>query len=284
MVAPAGLPYDAARLLALKNVAADHALALGRWARDYAARARAGDGDLGVHAKTSPGDVVTFADAEVQRRLVEVLRGAAPEIGFVGEEGLDEATPGAPTWVIDPIDGTHNYVRGYPGFCVSIGLVVGGDSVVGVIYDSVEDVVYWAVRGEGAWRAGERLRRGPAHDLTQALIGTNFTANSARAEVDRRVFVELVQRAAGIRESGACCRDFCHLAAGRTDLFWQFDLRPWDVAAGLCLVREAGGAVSLGDAPADWVRAPALALFAGEAALVAEAEGVWRAARADAGA
>ena len=271
---------DRARLLQLKDVAAQHARELGRWARDFAERARAGEADLGVSSKTSPGDVVTFADAEVQRRLVAALGAAAPGVGFVGEEGLDDAEPGAPTWVIDPIDGTHNYVRGYPGFCVSIGLVVAGESILGVIYDSVDDAVYWAVRGAGAWRDGVRLRRPAPRGLAHALIGTNFTSASARAEVDQRVFVELVRRAAGVRQSGACCRDFCHFAAGRTDLFWQFGLHAWDVAAGLCLVREAGGVASLGDAPADWVRTPGLALFAGEAALVDEAIAVWRAVRA----
>ena len=272
--------FDRDRLLALKDVAARHARELGRWARDFAERARAGDGDLAIHSKTSPGDVVTFADAEVQRRLVAALREVTPEVGFVGEEGLDAAEPGQPTWVIDPIDGTHNYVRGYPGFCVSIGLVVSGESVLGVIWDSVDDAVYWAVRGEGAWREGARLRRPDPKPLEHALVGTNFTSASAHAPVDRAVFYELVRRAAGVRESGACCRDFCHFVAGRTDLFWQFDLKSWDVAAGVCLVREAGGAVVFGDAPDDWVRAPGLSLFAGEPALVDEALAAWRAARA----
>ncbi|TVR92248.1 MAG: hypothetical protein EA416_07555, partial [Trueperaceae bacterium] len=122
--------FDTERLLALKDVAGAHARALGRWATAFAAQASAGDGDLGQTTKTSPGDMVTFADAEVQRRLVVALREAAPEVGFVGEEGLDEAEPGAPTWVIDPIDGTHNFVRGYPGFCVSIGLVVDEEAVL----------------------------------------------------------------------------------------------------------------------------------------------------------
>jgi myo-inositol-1(or 4)-monophosphatase len=271
--------FDRDRLLALKDVAAHHARDLGRWARDFAERTRAGDGDLGVSSKTSPGDVVTFADAEVQRRLVTALRAVAPEIGFVGEEGLDESVVGGPTWVIDPIDGTHNFVRGYPGFCVSIGLVVGGDSVLGVIWDSVDDAVYWAVRGEGAHRDGVRLRRPEPKALEHALVGTNFTTRSARSPVDRAVFTEIVRRAAGVRESGACCRDFCLFVSGRTDLFWQFDLKSWDVAAGVCLVREAGGAVVFGDAPDDWVRAPGLATFAGEPALVDEAVAVWRAAR-----
>ena len=271
--------FDRDRLLRLKDVAAHHARDLGRWARDFAERARAGDGDLGVTSKTSPGDVVTFADAEVQRRLVEALGEAAPGVGFVGEEGLDASVPGAPTWVIDPIDGTHNFVRGYPGFCVSIGLVVDGDSVLGVIWDSVDDAVYWAARGEGAWRDGARVRRPEPRPLAQALVGTNFTSTSARSSVDQAVFYEIVRRAAGVRESGACCRDFCHFVSGRSDLFWQFDLKSWDVAAGVCLVREAGGSVVFGDAPDDWVHAPGLALFAGEPALVDEAVAVWRAAR-----
>ncbi len=271
--------FDRDRLLALKDVAAQHARELGRWARGFAERARAGDGDLGVSHKTSPGDVVTFADAEVQRRLVAALGEVAPGVGFVGEEGLDASVPGAPTWVIDPIDGTHNFVRGYPGFCVSIGLVVDGDSVLGVIWDSVDDAVYWAVRGEGAWRDDARLRRPEPRPLEQALVGTNFTSTSARSPVDQAVFYEIVRRAAGVRESGACCRDFCHFVSGRTDLFWQFDLKAWDVAAGVCLVREAGGLVVFGDAPDDWVHAPGLAAFAGEPALVDETVAVWRAAR-----
>ena len=268
--------FDTDRLLALKDVVSAHARACGRWAADFAVRARAGDGDLGQTTKTTPGDMVTFGDAEVQRRLVVALREAAPEVGFVGEEGLDEAEVGAPTWVIDPIDGTHNFVRGYPSFCVSVGLIVADEALLGVIYDAAEDAVYWAVHGEGAWRDAERLERGPAHALSHALIGTNFTADSARSPRDQAVFAELARRSAGVRSSGAACRDFCHFAAGRTDLFWQFGLKSWDVAAGVVLVREAGGAFVFADAPTDWLRAPGLDVFAGEQGLVDEALAVFR--------
>jgi myo-inositol-1(or 4)-monophosphatase len=270
--------FDPPRLLALKDLVVPHVRGLGHWARDFADRARLGDGDLEVSAKTTPGDVVTFADAEVQRRLVEVLRPAAPEAGFVGEEGLDAATPGAPTWVIDPIDGTHNYVRGYPGFCVSVALVVEGESVLGVIYDSVDDDVYWAVAGAGAWRGDVRLRRPPPRPMAQALIGTNFTSASAASVADQRVFAELARRSAGVRSSGAACRDWCLLASGRSDLFWQFGLKSWDVAAGVVLVREAGGAMVFADGASDWVRSPGIAAFAGDPALVREAIAVWVAA------
>jgi myo-inositol-1(or 4)-monophosphatase len=273
--------FDAERLHALKDVAGAHARALGRWATAFAAQVSAGDGDLGQTTKTSPGDMVTFADAEVQRRLVVALREAAPEIGFVGEEGLDESVPGAPTWVIDPIDGTHNFVRGYPGFCVSVGLVVDDEVVLGVIYDASEDAVYWAVRGGGAWREAERLTRGEAHAMSHALISSNFTAASARSPRDQAVFAELARRSAGVRSSGAACRDFCHFAAGRTDLFWQFGLKAWDVAAGVVLVRESGGAFAFAGAPTDWVRAPGLTVFAGEPGLVDEALSVLAAGASD---
>ena len=272
--------FDTDDLIALKDVVSAHARAAGRWAAGFAARARAGDGDLGQTTKTTPGDMVTFGDAEVQRRLVVALREAAPGVGFVGEEGLDESEPGAPTWVIDPIDGTHNFVRGYPSFCVSVGLVVEDDVLLGVIYDAGEDAVYWAVQGAGAWRDAERLQRGPAHAMSHALIGTNFTAASARSAHDQAVFAELARRSAGVRSSGAACRDFCHFAAGRTDLFWQFGLKAWDVAAGIVLVREAGGSFTFAPAPADWLRAPGLAAFAGEPALVEEALAVVREAGA----
>ncbi len=271
--------FDPRRLLTLKDHVVGHARDLGRWAAAFAERARSGDGDLGMSTKTSPGDMVTFADAEVQRRLVDVLRELAPEAGFVGEEGLDEAVAGDATWVIDPIDGTHNFVRGYPGFCVSVGLVVAGESHLGVIYDSVEDAVYWAVMGHGAWRETERLERPEPRAMSHALIATNFSAASARSPVDQRVHAELARRSAGVRSSGAACRDFCLFASGRSDLFWQFGLKSWDVAAGVALVREAGGMVVFGDAPQDWLRAPGLAAFAGEPALVEEAVEVWEAAR-----
>jgi myo-inositol-1(or 4)-monophosphatase len=150
--------------------------------------------------------------------------------------------------------------------------------VLGVIYDSVDDAVYWAVAGEGAWRDDVRLLRPAERPMAQALIGTNFTAASAASVVDQRVFAELARRAAGVRSSGAACRDWCLLASGRSDLFWQFGLKSWDVAAGVVLVREAGGAMVFADAPSDWVRSPGLAAFAGERSLVDEAIAVWGAA------
>jgi myo-inositol-1(or 4)-monophosphatase len=260
-----------ATLLALKDRVVPLALELGRWAKAQRELVARGEGDLGTHAKTTPGDVVTFVDEEVQRRLHEALRPLDPAFGFVGEEGLDEGEPGAPTWVMDPIDGTHNFVRGYPGFCVSIGLVEGTTPVLGVIYDSVGDDVCWAVQGEGAWRGERRLRVSERADLTHALVGSNFTHASSNDPLHQRLFWAIASRAAGTRSSGAACRDFTLVASGASDLFWQFGLRAWDVAAGIVLVREAGGTVTFAREPGDWVRSPGVDLFVGTEGVVAAA-------------
>jgi myo-inositol-1(or 4)-monophosphatase len=255
----------------MKDVVVPLARDLGRWANDESERHYLGDHDLGVSAKTTPGDVVTIADREVQRRLVSALREAFPGFGFVGEEGLDEPEEGAPTWVIDPIDGTHNFVRAYPGFSVSVALIERGDGALGVIYDSVTDEVYWAVRGGGAWCGDRRLRIGDRADLSRALITTNFTAASAADAEHQRFAALLSSRAAGFRSSGSACRDFCLVAAGKVDLFWQFGIQSWDVAAGVALVREAGGTFAFADTPADWVRSSGVSMFAGAPGVVAAA-------------
>lgn len=271
--------FDPQALLAAKDTMLPQLRLLGHWARDFAARARAGDGDLGLSTKTSPGDVVTFADAEVQRRLVECLTPLLPGVGFLGEEGLDTSQRGEPTWVIDPIDGTHNFVRGYPGFSVSVALVVAGRSLLGMIYDAVEDQLVWAIEGMGTWSEGVRWQRGEPRALAQALVASNFTSTSAASVVDQQLFADLANRAAGVRSSGSACRDWVLLASGRTDLFWQIGLMPWDVAAGLVIVREAGGVMHFEDGPLDWLRGAALRTFAGEAALVEEALRSYRALR-----
>jgi myo-inositol-1(or 4)-monophosphatase len=258
-------------LLEMKDLVLPLVRDAGRWAKAESDAQQAGTHDLGVSAKTTPGDVVTDADREVQRRVVEALRDAFPGLGFLGEEGLDDGVAGAPTWVIDPIDGTHNFVRAYPGFCVSVGLVEGQESVLGVIYDSVSDDVTWAVRGGGAWCGERRLRVTSADDVEHALVATNLMPESAADPAHREVFWDLAGRAAGFRASGAACRDLGLIAAGRVDLFWQYGLKSWDVAAGVVIVQEAGGAVAFANDPVDWVRAPKLAFFAGTRALVAHA-------------
>lgn len=298
--APAPLDRDA--LFAIKDVVVPLARDLGRWAQDQSQRHYRGEHDVNVSAKTSPGDVVTAADHEVQRRLVEALRPAFPEFGFLGEEGLSEYDPSRPTWVIDPIDGTHNFVRAYPGFAVSIGLVEHGESVLGVIYDAATDSVTWAAKGGGAWRevsvesdgpgrAGstddswQPLRVAKSRPLTHALLTTGFTTESAANDFHQRAFAALARNSAGMRQSGSACRDLVFVAAGQVDVYWQFGVRAWDVAAGLAIVREAGGVAYLSDVPgakedaSAWLRAPGMGVIAGERSMVEEALGIVGACR-----
>lgn len=273
---------DGAALERIKDLVVPLARDLGRWAQQRSDASRRGEDDLGTHAKTTPGDVVTEADVEVQRRLFEALTDAYPSFGFLGEEDLggstehggatprpaagepSGATPASvaerssPTWVIDPIDGTHNFVRAYPGFCVSVGLVESGESVLGVIYDAATDSVYWAFKGGGAWRDGSRLHVAADKPLDHALLTTGFTTAAAGTPWQQRVFVELASGSAGMRQSGSSCRDLSFVTSGNVDLFWQFGIRAWDVAAGIVMVTEAGGAVRLLDESGDVRRAPAL--------------------------
>jgi myo-inositol-1(or 4)-monophosphatase len=178
-------------------------------------------------------------------------------------------------WVIDPVDGTHNFVRAYPGFCVSVGLVHDGASLVGVIYDAATDVVFWAVQGAGAWRedggAVEQLSVSAKATLSTAMITTGFTSTSAADPTHIAVFADLLDAAAGTRVSGSACRDLCFVAAGKIDLFWQFHIRPWDVAAGRLLVQEAGGRVELEIGDGGLLSGGPLVIFAGTPGVVAEA-------------
>lgn len=248
---------------------------VGRWARQRQVDHHAGRSDFGVSAKTSPGDVVTLVDLEAQRRIAEALRAAYPAFGLLGEEGgLSELGDDRPVWVIDPIDGTHNFVRDYPGFCVSIGLVDKGESVAGVVYDSASDACYRAYAGGGAWRGEERLTLSQDRPLSHSLVTTNFTEVMRDDQRNQAFFARVSGGSAGVRASGSAARDLCLVADGRVDLFWQFGLSAWDVAAGAVIVREAGGTFELWGEAADWLRAPRLDVVAGSPRVVGEARAV----------
>src|SRR5690606_3786455 len=167
------------------------------------------------------------------------------------------------------------------GFCVSVGLVHGGQSVLGVIFDSATDTTYWAYRGGGAWQGSDRpsgagqdqraLRVSSKPDLSTAMIPTASTRESAINDEHIRVFQTLNGNAAGCRVSGSACRDLSFVTAGKVDLFWQHGIRPWDVAAGLVMVEEAGGRVHLELGGPDLLRSGPMVIFAGAPAVVDEA-------------
>jgi myo-inositol-1(or 4)-monophosphatase len=191
-------------------------------------------------------DFVTQVDREAEELIAETVTGLVPGSIVVGEELSPHAEyRGEIVWLVDPLDGTTNFLHGYPQYAVSIGALVDGVLSVGVVHDVTRDVSYRAARGQGAWSGGARLAVSQLVDPGRALLGTGFPFKRLE-ELDRylRQFAALTRQTAGIRRAGAAALDLADLAAGRFDAFWELHLAPWDVAAGVLLVREAGGVVT----------------------------------------
>ena len=189
-------------------------------------------------------DFVSRADIEAERAVLDVLTHAYPEHGVLAEEsGPQEGSEY--TWVIDPLDGTTNFLHGFPMFAVSVAAMRNGILEHGVVYDPLRDEMFTASRGEGAQLNGKRLRVSSTRQLTPALLGTGFPFRDLSImEPWMRSFQSLVPKTAGIRRAGAAALDLAYVASGRLDGFWEFGLKPWDMAAGALLIREAGGLVS----------------------------------------
>ena len=189
-------------------------------------------------------DLVTQVDLAAESAIRSCLQAHTPDIPILAEEGggpWEEQT----RWIVDPLDGTTNFVHGYPSYAVSIGLQVDGILEVGCVFDAVHGRSYRATRGEGAWCDGQRLQVSECTTLDRALLVTGFPYDR-RTKVDKylRFVRELMIRAQGIRRAGAASMDFVALASGQVDGYWEFGLNPWDVAAGILLVQEAGGCVT----------------------------------------
>jgi myo-inositol-1(or 4)-monophosphatase len=199
---------------------------------------------------TLKGDknLVTEVDQESERLIVEHLLGAYPGHGIIAEEGEYPTGTSPFRWIIDPLDGTTNYTHGFPWFCVSIGLESAGELVAGVIYNPMHDELFTATRGGGAFLNGSRLRISGRSPLKSTLLGTGFPYDCASDPANNFAnFIAFQKAARGIRRAGAAALDLAYVAAGRLDGFWELKLKPWDVAAGVLLVREAGGAVTTFD-------------------------------------
>ncbi|HEY65815.1 MAG TPA: inositol monophosphatase [Caldilineae bacterium] len=195
-------------------------------------------------------DLITDVDLAAQRIIVEGLRSSFPDHAILAEEGaFDRDGPAEWMWVIDPLDGTTNYARGLPSFCVSIALQHRGESYLGVIYDPVRDHLFYAQRGEGAWLNGHRLQVSQRDGLAGTLVGYDWP----RTDEGRRVLVAMIDRlsqeAIAIRSFGAAALGLCYVAAGWYDIYMNPELRVWDIAAGMLLVEEAGGVVSVSEEP-----------------------------------
>ena len=199
-------------------------------------------------------DFATDVDREAERLIADVLLTGAPGSSVMGEELTPMGTAGAMgtmgatvTWIVDPLDGTTNFLHKYPAYAVSIGAAVGDQLVVGVVVDVVRDLVYRAVAGEGASCNDRPIRVSTITDPTLALVGTGFPFKapaSDRVEEYLTQFRRVLHATSGIRRAGSAALDLAHVAEGRLDGFWEIGLAPWDVAAGVVLVREAGGQVT----------------------------------------
>ena len=199
---------------------------------------------------TLKGDknLVTEVDQESERLIVGHLLGSFPDHGIVAEEGEYPQGDAPLRWIIDPLDGTTNYAHGFPWFCVSIGLESAGELVAGVIYNPMHDELFTATKGGGAFRNGQRLHVSTRSPLHNTLLGTGFPYDCASDPVNNfDNFIAFQKAARGIRRAGAAALDLAYVAAGRLDGFWELKLKPWDVAAGTVLVREAGGTVTTFD-------------------------------------
>ncbi len=204
------------------------------------------------------GEIVSTADLEAEDAIVATIRAAFPGHAILGEESghIAGAREGAGfKWIVDPIDGTLNFIHGFPYYAVSIALVHGIDVTHAVVYDPVHDECFTAVKGKGAMRNGAPLRVSACTDLSHALLGTVFpTRASLKLPSYLPAFNHLVGRCAGLRRAGSCALDMAHLAAGRLDGFWVTSLKAWDVSAGALLVSEAGGRVGDFAGGSDYLR------------------------------
>jgi myo-inositol-1(or 4)-monophosphatase len=193
-------------------------------------------------------DLVTEADLASQKTIQDYLQQRFAGHGFLGEEeNRGEHRPGPdapPTWIVDPLDGTTNYVHDCPLYCVSIGLEVAGELVVGVVYEPVRNELFRAARGLGAWLGPERLRTSTIDRLDQALLATGFPPDVRGQERALDWWRHLSFRAQSLRRTGSTALNLAYVACGRFDGYWAFDNHVWDIAGGVVLVREAGGLIT----------------------------------------
>jgi myo-inositol-1(or 4)-monophosphatase len=198
-------------------------------------------------------DLVTVADRTVEKLIRGRLGEAFPAHGIYGEEGTRERMEGEYRWYVDPLDGTTNFAHGFPQFCVSMGLEQrpaglepdqDGTLVAAVVYDPTRDELYTAERGQGATLNGRPMRVSRIPVLAEALLSTGFPSRKRHQSPNVHFYQEFTLRSHGVRRAGSAALDLAYVAAGRLEAFWEFNLNPWDTAAGILLVEEAGGSVT----------------------------------------
>jgi len=219
------------------------AIRAARNAGDLIQRSSENVGQLTINRK-SQNDFVTEVDRMAEQEIIQVIKHAYPDHAILAEES-GEHKGNDYTWVIDPLDGTTNFLHGYPQYAVSIALKHKGKTEVGVVYDPLRDELFTAEKGGGATLNNRRIRVSKQTDLSTALIGTGFPFKYPQhLDAYLGMFKTLTPKTAGIRRAGSAALDLAYLAAGRLDGFWEIGLKEWDMAAGILLVQEAGGVVT----------------------------------------
>ena len=201
------------------------------------------DGGFKVRSKRV-NDFATQIDDAAEQAIIEVVRKAYPDHGIHAEESGKNAADAEYVWVIDPIDGTTNFIHGFPQYCVSIGVQHRGAGAHAVVYDPVKNELFTASKGRGAFLNDRRVRVSKCPKLEQALVGTGFPFKElGRMDLYLRQLRTMMAGSSGVRRAGAAALDLAYVACGRLDAFWELGLAPWDMAAGALLVQEAGGLV-----------------------------------------
>jgi len=194
----------------------------------------------------APADLVTDADLASQAAIRAEIAARFPHHLFVGEEKTSQVEVGDDdfVWLVDPLDGTTNYIHGYPCYAVSIAVARGRELLAGVIYDPLANELFFAEQGRGAWCNGERLKTSNVASVGDALVAVSLPPRVGPETPDLADFIRMVQCSQAVRRSGSAALNLAYVAHGRLDAFWATKIQPWDVAAGVLLVREAGGIVT----------------------------------------
>ena len=189
-------------------------------------------------------DLVTEADRASERLIVERLRSHFPAHSIVAEEGGGHESPSEYRWFVDPLDGTTNFAHSFPMFCISIGLERAGEAIAGVVYDPIRQELFTAERGAGAFLNNHRIHVSKAARLSDSLASTGFPSRKRHHNINIHFYYQLAMASHGVRRTGSAALDLAFVASGRLDFFWEFGLKPWDMAAGALLVQEAGGRIT----------------------------------------
>jgi myo-inositol-1(or 4)-monophosphatase len=206
-------------------------------------RASLDGGGLKVRAKQAR-DFVTQVDDAAEQAIIDVVRKAYPEHGLLAEESGRSAAQAEYVWIIDPLDGTTNFIHGFPQYCVSIAVQHRGALAHAVVYDPGRNELFTASKGRGAFLNDRRIRVSKCARLDEALVGTGFPFKElGRLDLYSAQLNRVMRSATGVRRAGAAALDFAYVACGRLDAFWEMGLSPWDIAAGALLVQESGGLV-----------------------------------------